>query len=397
MSKENSSPRPLCWMTSFGMASDGASRQGKHELLHGSKHINKFNLRSKTLSQDEPKDRVRRRARKRRGPPQLQFLTVTDHAEFKGGRAQRSVRSQAMMQYRYELALQKRQKSKDKTDETIRSSIVEHLVPIGQANGAIETTTDVSLPRAIDDSLVFGHSQPQKDRWNAHGYEVEADSSWEPHTTAMALAYSPEHCNAFRNTTAIVCAHVPIVCESMPLPELCRFQIPYCTIDSSMMLPESLLYCPREQMFSVMTDPACFAHTYELLCRVRDLTDLFLTYSDKLTCGVEEEQEFDEYQLRSLSADYDKKVAHFRTKLASIPSAYMAGLPSTNDWIYEACRITALIYTSAVMTCVPFSVAAHPEQNAIVHTVASNSENISNRPLTDSLYEVLERTNTGDL
>ncbi|KAL5424216.1 hypothetical protein PMIN04_003396 [Paraphaeosphaeria minitans] len=194
--------------------------------------------------------------------------------------------------------------------------------------------------------------------------------------------------------TAIVCGHVPIICESTPLPQLCQFQAPDFPVDPSMALPESPLYSPREQMCSVVTDPACSKHTYNLLCDVRDLTDVFLHHSDNLATIVNED---DHSRLRTLSVEYDMKVAQFRTKLASMASAYTPGLPTTNDWIYEACRITALIYMSAIITCVPFSTAADPTLNAVVREAASTSgEGWPTKRLTESLYEVLERTNTGD-
>lgn len=161
-----------------------------------------------------------------------------------------------------------------------------------------------------------------------------------------------------------------------------------------MALPESPLYSPREQMYSVITDPACSVHTYKLLCDVRDLTDVFLVYSDNLAAIVNED---DHNRLRTLAVDYDVNVAQFRTKLASMPSAHVSGLPTTDDWIYEACRLTALIYMSAIITCVPFSTAADPTLNAVVRTAATISdEGWPTKRLTESLYEVLERTNTGD-
>lgn len=51
---------------------------------------------------------------RRKGPPQLQFVTATDLSDFKGDQAKRSVRSQAMIQYRYQSAEKKKQKSGEK-------------------------------------------------------------------------------------------------------------------------------------------------------------------------------------------------------------------------------------------------------------------------------------------
>ena len=51
--------------------------------------------------------RVRRRE-KRTGPPQLQFVTATDLSQFRDEDAKRSVRSQAMIQYRYKSSTKKK-------------------------------------------------------------------------------------------------------------------------------------------------------------------------------------------------------------------------------------------------------------------------------------------------
>lgn len=194
-----------------------------------------------------------------------------------------------------------------------------------------------------------------------------------------------------------ICAHVPIICESTPLPQLCHFQAPDLIVDDSAVLPESPLYCPREHMCSVVADPACSASTYHLLCTVRDLTDLFLAYSSDVASILEDGHAFEQDRLQYLSTDYDVKVAQFRTKLASMPSASVPGLPTTNDWIYEACRITGWIHASAIITCAPFSIAADPDSNAIMRTAVPSSGETASRRLTDTLYEALERTNTGDL
>ena len=147
-----------------------------------------------------------------------------------------------------------------------------------------------------------------------------------------------------------------------------------------------------------MADPACSAHTYQLLCDVRDVTDLFLAHGDRLASMSEEEQGLEQDRIHTLSMEYDVQLGHLRTKLARMPSAFTPGLATSNDWVYEACRITALIHTSAIFTCVPFSIAANGELNAVVRTVeASTSGNDSGRRLVESLLEALERTNTGDV
>ncbi len=88
-----------------------------------------------------------------------------------------------------------------------------------------------------------------------------------------------------------------------------------------------------------------------------------------------------------------------RKRLASLPSAYTPGLPTTNDWVYETCRITALIYTSAIIMRIPFAAAADPSQNPILFELgtpadAQDAGYSFATPLTEVLYEALERTAT---
>ncbi|KAJ4289627.1 hypothetical protein N0V90_010956 [Kalmusia sp. IMI 367209] len=557
-------------MTPSGMASDASEASASH-----------------TSSSDVSQIRTRRRARKRRGPPEYQFVTATDPSDFKGEKAKRSVRSQAMIQYRYQSAEQKRQSGAEKQTKSTTPPKAERVVPIPQHDRY--EAVEQALPSKWHNDSKYSTYSTTSDAWwggiNTRGQDPEFEASWIPfHPTvetvqpsryAKALTVIPlntaaqrvvelediderdavllhllatrlastcvgsnmdpfsaipqfatreldsihlvRHCNRlfvskqtlarwvpamlshphtllsstimsstwrdmhdgvcgesrrtillkaeiitwinerlqcaatrFDDTTimvilhllvgetwsgnekslrihmsgiarlmegrgqrvnlpatfdtvglatTIVCCHVPIICEMTPLPQLNQFQAPDIEIDEFTALPESPLYCPRGEMISFINDPACSGYTYDLLCDVRDMTELFLVYSGKLVDLVEIESEVDNdnKQLRTLSVEYDVEVAKFRTKLASLPSAYTPGLPTTGDWIYEACRLTAVIHVSALITCVPFSTAADPAQNAIWRTAASIFECLPTRRLTDMLYEVLERTNTGDM
>lgn len=163
--------------------------------------------------------------------------------------------------------------------------------------------------------------------------------------------------------------------------------------------PDSPLFCPRQEMYSTLQASACSEWTYELLCDMRDLTDLFIAHCSENTVHVSLAQA-DTARFASLLPDYDSKVFEIRTKLASLPSAYTSGSPVTGDWVYESCRIAAIIYTSAIITRVPLSVAAEPRKNAIIQDTASTDHhrgvgNVFNTRLTEALYEVMERTNTG--
>ena len=99
--------------------------------------------------------------------------------------------------------------------------------------------------------------------------------------------------------------------------------------------------------------------------------------------------------------EYDGKLSEVRARLATLPSAYTPGIPLTGDWVYESCRIAAIIYTSAMILRVPFSEAASPGRSPILADMASftNSSaggHLLSTRLAHALYETLERTNLAE-
>jgi hypothetical protein len=133
---------------------------------------------------------------------------------------------------------------------------------------------------------------------------------------------------------------------------------------------------------------------------MRDLTELFVTHHDNLDAVYDVES--GEYMavLSPTSQQYDAKIADIRERLAALPSAHTPGLAATKDWVYESCRIASIIYTSAIIMRVPFSVAAEPGRSIIPveaePTWHPNSQSSSVR-LTDALYYALERSNMQDI
>lgn len=131
---------------------------------------------------------------------------------------------------------------------------------------------------------------------------------------------------------------------------------------------------------------------------MRDLTNLFVTStgdSDIIPDNVVRESV-------CLNPPADYAINEIRKRLVALPSAYTPGLPTSGDWIYEACRLTALIYTAAIIMLVPFSVAADPYRNPLLSgSRAPRNLQASGHPrmarLTESLYQVLERTDMSNL
>lgn len=199
------------------------------------------------------------------------------------------------------------------------------------------------------------------------------------------------------------CQHTDIICEADPLPIFHQWSPPeFVCSDDTTAIPESPLFCPRDEFFTIAQDPRCSETTYNLLCDVRDLTDLFLMHNERLDTVRNVEAE-DDSASQSLSLlDYSSKLDEIRARVASLPSANTPGLPTYNDWVYESCRIASIIYVTAIILRIPFSVAAEPGRFAVL----ANPPSLTNDPsgchlmsirLTEALYEAVEKSNIENL
>jgi hypothetical protein len=159
-------------------------------------------------SVDKPNARVRRRPRKREGPPQFQFLTATDPSQFKDDNAKRSVRSQAMIQYRYKAEQQKQVDKERKQDTTAPRAVqgaprpAERITPITSSapkdapypfphQGYYGSQHPLMAP-ALDRERDQEQQQRMYDRtvypWGVDLDEGFAEPAWSPPAAAMAPA-----------------------------------------------------------------------------------------------------------------------------------------------------------------------------------------------------------------
>ena len=196
--------------------------------------------------------------------------------------------------------------------------------------------------------------------------------------------------------------HGNLICEDAPLPLFYHWEPPRFVVDETMAVPESPLFCPLGEFFTVIQDHGCSEATHDLLCDMRDLTDLFIAHNTAFDTVVDLEADAHEAGHEQLSVRYDAKLAEIRARLALMPSARVQGQPTTGDWIYEACRVASIIYTGAIIMRVPLSVAAEPYRNVIMRDIASlegtsKGTQITTPRLTETLYEVIEVTNTIDM
>jgi hypothetical protein len=134
---------------------------------------------------------------------------------------------------------------------------------------------------------------------------------------------------------------------------------------------------------------------------MRDLTNIFIKHSTALNM-IHDVEAVDIARLSPPNEYYEARIYGIRARLATLPSAHNPGLSVSGDWVYEACRIAALIYTTAIALRVPFSVAADPNCVDYLDTPAplagwDNDERVHKAHLTESLHETLKRTNTSNL
>ncbi|KAJ6277672.1 hypothetical protein J3E71DRAFT_15856 [Bipolaris maydis] len=203
-------------------------------------------------------------------------------------------------------------------------------------------------------------------------------------------------------TCTAVCYHGDLICEAEPLPDLAT-DLPVvnpATIDG-VEIPESPLFCPRTDFTTIASDLHCSTSTRDLLRDMRDLTDLFIS-QEAASETVRDTCTPDAAFWEQRDAEYCSRVTTIRRRLTSLSSAHVPDLPTSNDWIFEACRITALIYTASIISHLPFSTVADPCRNPLVaeseafNCLGSGASHL-NTHLSEALFKTLSRTAVADV
>jgi hypothetical protein len=194
------------------------------------------------------------------------------------------------------------------------------------------------------------------------------------------------------------CYHCDIFCEAKPLPLFPAWEPPeYVEFDENVAISESPLFCLGPDFSTASDDSRCSSPTRALLRAMLDLTNLII----ERNC-VYDVNETKTIPLYLSDVDYASKIAKTSRRLTLLPSACTPGLLTSRDWVYEACRITALIYTASIVLRLPFSVTADPNRNPLVSEseASSNPDNGAHllfTRLSEALYEILERTDLANL
>lgn len=197
------------------------------------------------------------------------------------------------------------------------------------------------------------------------------------------------------------CYNCDIIREAEILPVFRDGLPPKPVLSYDAALPESPLYCPRNRFLTIADDPKCSLSTLELLNDMRVLTNIFVEHQTRLNT-IHDIDAIDVAQLGIPNGRYEPTIKAILSRLAALPSAYTPGLSVSRDWVYEACRIAAQIYTTAITMGVSFSKAADPNfVDLFASSVSSATWNKTGQSakfhLTEALYETLQRATTSDL
>lgn len=169
-------------------------------------------------------------------------------------------------------------------------------------------------------------------------------------------------------------------------------------VSSKRAIPESPIYCPRGDFFTIVRSKFCTEQMYELLCDMRDLTDLFFQsfldpdYNDKsdtvpqISCQPPPKP-------CDLQTAAEACLKHIETLS---PLAIMSGTPmSYAAWMFEVVRVISLIYTTAIAKGIPFSKAAIIINARCEHTPIATTPGMLPSSL-HSLVTALQKSNASE-
>jgi hypothetical protein len=163
--------------------------------------------------------------------------------------------------------------------------------------------------------------------------------------------------------------------------------------------PESPLFCLGNDFAIITSDPCCSPGTLYILRRMRDLTYLFI-----LGMGPHADEHINTGELNGGHYPYvlngDESKSHeIRDYILSLPSARDGGHSCSGDWVYEACRIAAVIYAEAIVELQNFSTVGDPcyAREAFWTSIHCTTCPLPTDTLTGRLYEALEHTDLDNI
>jgi hypothetical protein len=165
--------------------------------------------------------------------------------------------------------------------------------------------------------------------------------------------------------------------------------------------PESPLFCPQDVFVAVTKEKCCSKATRSIISDMRNLTDLFI--ANKIELGPGSIKEEDEgHRSRALQA-YNITSHDIRLRTLSLLSAEQHESLTCNDWVYEACRLAAIIYAEAIVEETPFSKVGDPNyfrgsfNSSLTTTDTRSTRRSRTASLVGKLYEALKSTDLANV
>jgi hypothetical protein len=141
-------------------------------------------------------------------------------------------------------------------------------------------------------------------------------------------------------------------------------------------LPVSPLFAPHGDL-SILYG-SCSEGTYQILSDMHELTRVFTLRWNYVGDVFSPQASLD-------LASYDAHMQQIYARVLLLPPINVEVAP---DWIYESCRLTALIYCRSIVQGVPFS-----ESGNVMHS-RSTGPDISNNTVVSALLTALDSTDT---
>ncbi|KAL5121529.1 hypothetical protein ACEQ8H_000601 [Pleosporales sp. CAS-2024a] len=203
--------------------------------------------------------------------------------------------------------------------------------------------------------------------------------------------------NAVEGFAVAYCYHSYIIREGTPQMELDAWTPADLPRDSIPTPPASPLFC-LDDTFANISGRVCRRATRSILQDIHHLTESFIaTYGAPQASGMKEEEA--EERQSNAYISHRSRSEPIIERINALPSAAVAGHTDSDDWVYESCRIAALIYTDALHELRPFSHldspghANHGFSHAHQYPAAQPPFQPSTRSLPEELLEALVKTN----
>jgi len=147
----------------------------------------------------------------------------------------------------------------------------------------------------------------------------------------------------------------------------------------SAVLPESPLFCPRDDFFTLHKSPRASPDTMELLQHLRQVTNLFTSNISAVSFGA-----------HTPSVRLNSSITAICEDILRLPPPVLSTEFDGPAWTFEACRLAAIIYATSLKKRIAFSkvIADIESSSNSVRFVPSAMPSASSAPPTSLLAEL---------